>query len=81
MGALGVVELERSSQRVEHAVGDPIRIAALQAGVVRNAHAGQNGDLLAAQPGNAATAVGAQTHERRRAIRSLSRHVACLGLR
>ena len=59
--ALGVVELERPRQRLEHALGDAAHVAALQAGVVRDAHAGQDGDLLAAQSGNAATAVGVQS--------------------
>ena len=60
MRALGVVELKRPSQCFEHAVGDSVDVAALQAGVVRDAHTGQDGDLLAAEPGNAATAVGGQ---------------------
>ena len=58
--ALGVVELERAGQRLQHALGDAADVAALQAGVVRDADAGQDGDLLAAQPGNAATPVGVQ---------------------
>ena len=57
VGALGVVELESAGQCLEHAVGDPGRVTALQAGVVRDAHAGQDGDLLAAQSRNAAAAV------------------------
>jgi hypothetical protein len=47
VGALCVVELQRASQRLEHAVGRPGQVAALQARVVRDAHAGQDGDLLA----------------------------------
>ena len=49
MSALGVVELERPSQRLQHAPRDPAHVSALQAGVVRNADAGQDSDLLAAQ--------------------------------
>ena len=56
--ALGVVELERASERLQHALGDAAQVAALQAGVVVDADAGQDGDLLAAQAGNAASAVG-----------------------
>jgi hypothetical protein len=61
MGALGVVELERPSQRIEHAVGDPVRVAALQTRVVGNAHARQDGDLLPAQPRDPTTPVRLQT--------------------
>src|SRR6266540_4333182 len=57
---LGVVELERPSQCLQHALGDPAHVSALQAGVVRSADAGQDGDLLATESGNAATAVGGQ---------------------
>src|SRR5205823_5369791 len=58
--ALGVVELERAGQRLQHAVRDAADVTALEAGVVRDADAGQDGDLLAAQSGNAAAAVGDQ---------------------
>src|SRR5260221_649599 len=57
---------ERAGERVEHALGDPTHVSALQAGVVRNAHAGQDGDLLAAQSGNAPGAVGGQPRLLRR---------------
>ena len=60
VGALGVVELERPRQCLQHALRDPAHVSTLQAGVVRNAHPGQDGDFLAAEPRNAATAVGAQ---------------------
>jgi hypothetical protein len=60
VGALGVVELQRSGERFQHALGDPVDIAALQAGVVRDAHAGKDGDLLAPQSWDAAAAVGGQ---------------------
>jgi hypothetical protein len=61
VGALGVVELKRASQRREDALGDPVHVSALKAGVVRSAHTGQNGDLLATESRNAATAVGGQS--------------------
>jgi hypothetical protein len=60
VGALSVVELERSCQRLQHALGDPVHVTALEAGVVRKAHAGEDGDLLAAQSRNAAPAIGVQ---------------------
>ena len=60
MGALGVVELERPSQCLQHALGGAAHVAAFQARVVRDAHAGQDGDLFAAQAGNATGAVGRQ---------------------
>jgi hypothetical protein len=46
--ALGVVELQRARQRVEHAVGGSGEVAALQAGVVGGADTGEDSDLLAA---------------------------------
>ena len=60
MGAFGVVELKRSSQCIQHALGDAVHVTALEPGVVLDAHAGQDGDLLAAQPGDAARAVRGQ---------------------
>jgi hypothetical protein len=51
--ALGVVQPQRSGDRVEDALRCPGELAALQAGVVRNAHAGEDRDLLAAQPRDA----------------------------
>ena len=60
VSAFGVVELERPSQRLQHAFGDAIHISALEASVVRNADAGEDGDLLAAQSRNAARSVGGQ---------------------
>ena len=60
MGALGVVELERPGQRLQHPLGGAAHVPALQARVVGNAHAGQDRDLLAAQSGNATSAVGRQ---------------------
>jgi hypothetical protein len=58
--ALGVVELQRARQRFEHAVRRPGQVAALQARVVGDAHAGQHRDLLAAQARDAAGAVVGQ---------------------
>jgi len=47
--ALGLVELQRAGQRLEHELGDAADLAALQAPVVVGADAGQRRDLLAAQ--------------------------------
>ncbi len=60
VGAFGIVELERPRQCLQHALRDPAHVSTLQAGVVRNAHPGQDGDFLAAEPGHPATAEGAQ---------------------
>src|SRR5207302_9040316 len=60
VGALSVVELERPGQRLQHALRYPAHVSALQARVVRNAHTGQDGDLLATKPGHPATTEGAQ---------------------
>ena len=48
---LGLVELERARDRAEHLVGDALEAAALEAGVVVDAHPGEHRHLLAAQPG------------------------------
>ncbi len=61
MGALGVVELERPSQRFEHALGSAAEVSAFESRVIRDAHAGQDGDFLTAQSGNPAAAVGRQS--------------------
>jgi hypothetical protein len=58
--ALGIVELQRSRERLEHAVRHAAGVAALQALVVLDADAGQRGDLLAAQPFHAARTIGWQ---------------------
>ena len=60
MGALGVVELERVGERVEHAVRDAGCVAALEALVVLDADPRQRGHLFAAQARHLAPAVGAQ---------------------
>jgi len=52
--ALGLVELERSGEGVEHAVGDAAGVSALEAGVVVGADPGEHRDLFAAQAGDAA---------------------------
>ncbi len=52
--ALGVVELQRPGQRLQHALGDAAQVAAFESRVVRGADAGQEGDLFAAQPRNPA---------------------------
>ena len=58
MRPLGLVELKGTGQRLQHAFGDAAQVPALQAGVVVNADAGEDRDLLAAEPGNAPRAVG-----------------------
>jgi hypothetical protein len=60
VGALGLVELERASECVQDELGDAGDVAALQPPVVLDAHPGQRGDLLAAQPGHAALAIARQ---------------------
>jgi hypothetical protein len=57
VSALSVVELQRARQRLEHAGGCSGEVAALQACVVGDAHAGEDGDLFASQSGHAAGAV------------------------
>ena len=50
VGALGIVELQRARERVEHAVGDPAHVPALQArqyGTLTR----QDGDLPRRRPG------------------------------
>jgi hypothetical protein len=51
--ALGLVQLQGARQRVEHDVGDPGEIAALELGVVLDAHTGEVGHLAALQPRHA----------------------------
>jgi hypothetical protein len=58
MSALGVVELERSGQRLEHAFGHAAQVSAFQARVVRKADAGKDGNFFAAQPRDASCTVG-----------------------
>jgi hypothetical protein len=48
VSALGVVELERPGQCLEHALRDTVLCLRAPGGVVGNAHAGQDDDLLAA---------------------------------
>jgi hypothetical protein len=52
VGALGLVEVERADQVLQHAVGDAAGVAALQPDVVVDADAGQHRDLFASQPGH-----------------------------
>ena len=49
--ALGLVELKRTGERLEHGVGDAGGVAAFELGVVGDADAGERGDLLASKPG------------------------------
>ena len=65
---LGVVELQRPRERLEHRVGDAGGVAAFETGVVVDADAGEDRDFFAAKAGDAAraTAVGAQARLLRR---------------
>ena len=59
---LGLVELQRPRERLEDGVGDTAHVAALEPGVVVDADAGEQRDLLAAQARNAPRAAeGGQT--------------------
>jgi hypothetical protein len=57
---LGLIELQGAGERLEHAVGDALHVTALDPGVVGDADAGQDGDLLATQLGDPAAAIGGQ---------------------
>ena len=59
--ALGVVKLKRAGQSLQHTFRHPVHVPALEAGVVRDADAGEDGDLLAAQAGHATSTVGRQS--------------------
>ena len=54
MGSLRVVEAQCPGERVEDLFGNAGEVAALEAGVIVGTDAGEQGDLLAAQPGDAA---------------------------
>ena len=56
VGVLRLVELERAAHRLEDVVRDAARVAALEAGVVLDADAREQRDLLAAEAGDAARA-------------------------
>ena len=56
MRALGIVELQRTHQRLEDGVGDAGRIAALELRVVGEADPRERRHLFAAQPWNPARA-------------------------
>jgi hypothetical protein len=51
VSALGDVELQRTRQRLEQAIGCSGEVAALQTCVIGDAHAGEDGDLFASQSG------------------------------
>jgi hypothetical protein len=51
VSALSVVELQHARQRLEHAGGCSGEVAALQACVVGDAQAGEDGDLSRRSPG------------------------------
>jgi hypothetical protein len=52
VGALGLVELERAADGVEHLLGDAPRDSPLEAGVPLDADPGAERDLLAPQAGH-----------------------------
>jgi hypothetical protein len=49
MFPLGLIELQRPGERIEHALGHAGEVPALELGVVLDADTGQVGDLAAAQ--------------------------------
>jgi hypothetical protein len=59
---LGLVQLKSAGQRLQHALGHPAQVAALEAGVVVDADPGKDGDFLPAEPGNAPLAVRGDSH-------------------
>lgn len=61
VGAFGLVQMERPSERVQYAFGDTAEVAALQAGVVLDADPGQLRDLSPAQSRHPTGPVGRQT--------------------
>src|SRR5439155_21918580 len=71
MRTLGLVELKRTSQRLEHVLRHATHVPALKPGVVVDADSGEQRDLLTAKPWNAAVvAVDGQTHLVRRDLGS-----------
>ena len=58
MGALGVVELQRTSDRIEHLLGGAGQITAFEPGVVLDAEPGERSDFTATQPRYAPTTHG-----------------------
>jgi hypothetical protein len=71
VSALRLVELQRTRKGFQNGFGDTACVAALEAGVVVDADAGEERDLLSAQPGNPpVTAVRAQLRLLRRDLRS-----------
>ena len=71
MRTLGLVELKRTSQRLEHAVRDATQVPPLKPGVVVDADSGEQRNLLTAKPWNAAVvAVYGQTDLIRGDLRS-----------
>lgn len=57
MRALGIIKLQGAGERLEDPIRDTAHVAALEPGVVGNAHAREDRDFLAAQAGNPAGAV------------------------
>jgi hypothetical protein len=60
VGSLGLVELERTCERLQNALRNAARVAALQTGVVVDADPGEERDFFPAKPRNTPViAVGA----------------------
>jgi hypothetical protein len=71
VSALGVVELECTRERLEDALRNAARVAALEARVVVDADPGEEGDFLPAKSGDASVPPeGAQTRLLRRDLGS-----------
>ena len=60
--ALGLVQQQGIRDGLQDVVGDAGQVAAFQTGVVLDADPGEEGDLGAAQPGNAAVRPGRELH-------------------
>ena len=56
MSALRLIELQRVGYRLQHVLRNSAEVSALQAGVVVDAHSGQQRDFFPAQPWNPAVA-------------------------
>jgi hypothetical protein len=58
---LGLVQLQRTRERLQDALGDPVQVPPLQTGVVVHTHTGEQRDFLPAKSGKApASAEGRQ---------------------
>ena len=62
MRSLRLVELQRARKRFQNAFGNPAEVPALESGVVGDADAGEDRDLLPAQARNTPGTEGRQTN-------------------